>query len=372
MPPTAAIPTAEDPDATPVAWHRTMAQLPDTYRAPSAPAEPVFEPPAEPRPRRPRRLVRGIVAVVALAAVAVAALVWSRGVDDRLSRAQADMSQALASLTTTIDQATDTLRSSDGRVPEHDTTRDTLATTIDDAELLVAETPDPDASRQDRTTQATDITTRADTTTALLLTAVSAVDDAVATWELNQAVTAHDDALTELAEGIEQGRSRLTGSEGGVLDDAVRVALTAAIDAAETARTTEVDPQDADALTTATTALREHIDALSAARKAVADAQTTWQVEQDRIAAEQAAAAAAAQSTGSGSRSGGGSSSTGSGSGGGSTSSSGSTGSSGSASSGSSGSTSESSGGSTWVESGSDTWCDSGDTSGAEGTGGWC
>lgn len=225
-------------------------------------------------------------------------------------------------------------------------------------------------------------------------------------------------AAGELAEALDGAREHLSASEGATLDDAARVALSEAIDAATAAagavevpgmldavaeinwamRKAEQDVREraaegelrygtdpvvsltADGLTQSAVHIREHVAALVAARQAVTDAQSAWQAEQDRIAAEQAAAAAAAQqrstntSGGTSSRTGS-SSSTKSRSGGANapaaksgSSSSGSS-SSGSASSGGGGS---SSGGGTWVEEGSSNWCDTTDTSGAPGVGGWC
>ncbi|VTR76024.1 hypothetical protein [Cellulomonas hominis] len=115
-------------------------------------------------------------------------------------------------------------------------------------------------------------------------------------WLLDQARTDHDAAHGELVAAVDAAAALLTASEGHVLDDASRLALSAAIDAAGPVRDTAADAEDTAALTAAAVTTREHVAALAAAQQAVVDAQAAWQAEQDRVAAEHAAAAAAASS----------------------------------------------------------------------------
>jgi hypothetical protein len=200
--------------------------------------------------------------------------------------------------------------------------------------------------------------------------AASAVLASHDAWVLTQAQSEHAAAHQELVAAVDAAAALLTASEGHVLDDAARVALSTAIDAAGPVRNTATNTEDAAALTAAAGTAREHVAALAAAQQAVVDAQAAWQAEQDRIAAEQAAAAAAASGAGqkkTSSGSGGGGSSTPRGSTSGAAPKAGS-------GAGTSSPAAPSGGGdgSRWVESGSDTWCGTFDTSGAEGTGGWC
>ena len=243
---------------------------------------------------------------------------------------------------------------------------------------------------------------------------------------VDQALVDLEAAHAEVTAALQGARERLAVSEGHVLDDAPRIALSETIDAAALTgdaadvaglraavieATADLSDRDtavrqrvadgeitvaddvvvtADSVAERAAALREHVPALAAAQQAVTDAEGAWHAEQERIAAEQAASAAAAQQQRSTSTSGGsssrtGSSSTGKGTSGGAKapaakggSSTGSPSSSVSTSGSGSGSTSgsgggSSSGGGTWVESGpGGTWCGTGDTSGAEASGGWC
>jgi hypothetical protein len=87
-----------------------------------------------------------------------------------------------------------------------------------------------------------------------------------------------------------------------VPDDALRTTLRASIDAA-VAAADDAAPTEADGLTAAAVALREHAGLLAIATQAVLDAQAVWEAEQDRLAAE--AAAVAGSGSGSSGRGGG-------------------------------------------------------------------
>ncbi|WP_147794705.1 hypothetical protein [Cellulomonas sp. Y8] len=235
---------------------------------------------------------------------------------------------------------------------------------------------------------------------------------------LEPAATDLDAAVAAVQESLGGAREHLTVSEGDTLDDAARAALTEAIDAAaaavEAAAGEAVEPgrallaeavgvladladalddadfasvnalitradqtlEEAAAITAAlpehAAQLRAHVDALAGARDAVTQAQNA---KASAVAAAAASPASGGTTNSGGSKARTGSSSTGNRSSGAPAPS----GKSGSSSSGSSGSGSASgsgggtsSGGGTWVEEGSGTWCGEFDTSGVEGSGGWC
>jgi hypothetical protein len=259
---------------------------------------------------------------------------------------------------------------------------------------------------------------RADLDAALLELRV-----AVASHSLGQAIDSLtgpaaelDAAVAAVQEAVAGAREHLTASEGQTADDVARIALTEAIDAAaatlevaapaeaeagqaliaqagalrsdlgadlsesddtaverllaESATTVDQTLETAAAMLERATGLRGHVDALAAARQAITDAQEA------KAAADAATAAAGAGANTGGNKASTGTSSTGKGS---ANTNKAPAAKNGSAPSGSTGggapSTSgggNSSGGGGWVEEGSNTWCDSWDTSGAEGTGGWC
>lgn len=96
----------------------------------------------------------------------------------------------------------------------------------------------------------------------------------------------HEWAVTQASDAVAAAEGVLAGSEGKVADNVVREGLRAGIDNA-------VGVVADEAATVA--ALLQERDAVNAASQAVVEAQAAWQAEQDRIAAEQAAAAAAAE-----------------------------------------------------------------------------
>lgn len=139
---------------------------------------------------------------------------------------------------------------------------------------------------------------------AALIDAVDAqtkvVNDAVASWELAQAITTYDQAGTDLQGAIDAATAVQTGSEGKVTDNAVRQSLADALVAAQGAQVA-ADLNDLAAVTAAITVRTDARTALDAANTAVAQAQGVWQAEQDaaaaaavaetnRLAAEKAAA----------------------------------------------------------------------------------
>lgn len=125
------------------------------------------------------------------------------------------------------------------------------------------------------------ITTSTDPSPAQLGEAGSAISTAVEAVEASHL----EWARTQLTDAMTTGEEVLAASEGKVDDNAVREGLRSALDAAAPVR----DAEDSGAQ-----ALLAARDAVNAATSAVTDAQSAWQAEQDRIAAQKAAAERAA------------------------------------------------------------------------------
>lgn len=331
--------------------------------------------------RRRRRVV-----VAAASAAVVMVLVgifvyraWDAGVESDLAEATEALHTVVLELHAAVDTSETVLASSDGRVADDQVRVDlaAVASGVDELSWSL-----PRGSRQARTVAATGLVEQARTHVSAVESATGLVLVAVDAFELEQAIRLEGEATGRLALSIADGRATLDATAGQVLDDAVRVTLSDALASAEALEPTRVDEtvsvvEQTRIRAAAAADLTQHADALDAARQGVVDAQVAWQAEQDRVAAEQAAQAAQAaeearraqeQATTRPETSG----------------------------------RSPNTGGPAqvrpkasgvpsapvpsapapdptpapnqggWVESGSDTWCDSFDTSGAEGTGGWC
>lgn len=332
-----------------------------------------------------RRLKRQLwIALAALIVLAVGGWFIVSGFNARqaLADAQDVWDSAVVSLEEQIVAGQTHLAVSEGKVADEQVRTDLTDVLMSAQEIVALEPEGTDAlleATDDAAAAGTDITT-----------AVVAVEASVERHAFDGALSAHSAAADRLANSVSSAQETLAATEGQVLDNTVREALATAIEAAA-AITPVVPDETADlapqtkTMTALTPDMTTAADNLDAARQGVVDAQSAWQVEQDRIAAEQAAQAAQAaeearraqEATTTWPKT--------------------------SAPSNPSGSTQQRSkttggtkapatGGSPsapapkapapatapapnqggWVESGSDTWCGTGDTSGAEGTGGWC
>lgn len=334
----------------------------------------------------PRRRRRGVV-VLCVTAVLVVAVVgclayraWDAGVESDLDRATGLLGTAVLELDDAVRAGELVLADSEGRVGD-DQVRVDLASAISGVDELSWALPD--GSRQARTVAADGLAGQARTHVSALDAATGLVVAAVDAFDLEQAVAAETQAAERLAVSVTDARTTLGTTEGQVPDNAVREDLAAALGVAEALKTVDVDQtlavaQQAVARTASAADLTRTSDSLDEARRAVVDAQAVWQADQDRIAAEQERLAleqtavsrpdapASSSSSGSGSPK---SKSTG--------------GTKAPATSGKSPVPSApapapapapvpapDSGYTTETQTG--TWCDSFDTSGAEGTGGWC
>lgn len=236
-------------------------------------------------------------------------------------------------------------------------------------EELLAQDVDGDLSRAARTHETRGLAASTSAAVEDLRRSGDTLSDGVQAWAAETAQAARTDALTQLEEAITSGEARLAATEGRVLDNAPREQLRAALDAAVDLQGAAVIADDVEALESSTQEITTAAGGVGEATTAVDAAEAAWQAEQDRIAAEQAAAAQAAAAAAQRRPA---------------TTSGGSTGTGSSRAPASGGQPAPATGGSApsggatepdgsrWVESGSDTWCFSGDTSGAEGTGGWC
>lgn len=355
---------------------------------------------AQPRPRRwkHRHAVIAAAVVLLLAIGGGAGAWWNAALNSELKdaavtaeAARDDLTQMRSSAMSVLASAvkavgiTDPSADDGGAAQVDEVLADACASKLAEAIAAVGDdqlrVPDADGPWLERAQRRDAINayavTAADLTQELSASTV-ALRDSLAAWQLAQATAALDQARAGLDAALTDAQRLLDGSLERVLDDSTRWALTDAIAAAQQVRATPVDAANLDALVQAAAEMTAQIEPLNAAAGAVTEATAAWQAEQDRIADEKSAAAArsAGASKGSASSSTGTKSSTkksssSSGTSGGASVPSGQTGSTsgGTTTGGGSGGTG---GGSTWVESGPDTWCFQGDTSGTEGTGGWC
>ena len=364
---------------------RSLPVEPDDAAVPGAPGEtdgPGPVPEGEPSLVSRRRRVVVAAASAAVVMVLVGIFVyraWDAGVESDLAEATEALHTVVLELHAAVDTSETVLASSDGRVADDQVRVDlaAVASGVDELSWSL-----PRGSRQARTVAATGLAEQARTHVSAVESATGLVLVAVDAFELDQATRLEGEATGRLALSIADGRATLDATAGQVLDDAVRVTLSDALASAEALEPTLVDEtlsavEQTQIRAAAAADLTLHADALDAARQGVVDAQVAWQAEQDRVAAEQAAQAAQAaeearraqeqattrpETSGRSSNTGGPAQ----------------------VRPKASGMPSApvpsapapdptpalNQGG--WVESGSDTWCGVVDTSGAEGTGGWC
>lgn len=232
------------------------------------------------------RVVAALVALVVAVGGGIAYARWNADLNARLAAAEGDLAKATSTLATAELAGRAALDGSAGKTADEQA-RQALA-------ALLGQEVDgsPRGSRQERIAADTALTSAALALAGKVDEATAAVREAQAAWELAQAQAGYDQAITALAAAIDTSAATLAGSEGKVSDNTVRQTLTDALGTATTLRAAPVDPTVA-ALTAATAAVTTSTNDLAAATSATTDAQVAWQAEQDRIAAEQAAAAAA-------------------------------------------------------------------------------
>jgi len=377
-------PVAGAPGETDLPASRSLPVEPDDAAVLGAPGEtdgPGQVPEGAPSLVRRRRRVVVAAASAAVVMVLVGTFVyraWDAGVESDLAEATEALHTVVLELHAAVDTSETVLASSDGRVADDQVRVDlaAVASGVDELSWSL-----PRGSRRARTVAATGLAEQARTHVSAVESATGLVLVAVDAFELDQATRLEGEATGRLALSIADGRATLDATAGQVLDDAVRVTLSDALASAEALEPTLVDEtlsvvEQTQIRAAAAATLTLHADALDAARQGVVDAQVAWQAEQDRVAAEWAAQAAQAaeearraqeqattrpHTSGRSSNTGGPAQVRPKGSG---------------------GSPvpepartpapvqAPNQGG--WVESGSDTWCGVVDTSGAEGTGGWC
>jgi hypothetical protein len=383
-------PVAGAPGETDLPASRSLPVEPDDAAVLGAPGEtdgPGQVPEGAPSLVRRRRRVVVAAASAAVVMVLVGTFVyraWDAGVESDLAEATEALHTVVLELHAAVDTSETVLASSDGRVADDQVRVDlaAVASGVDELSWSL-----PRGSRQARTVAATGLAEQARTHVSAVESATGLVLAAVDAFELEQATRLEGEATARLTASVTDGRAVLDATAGQVLDDAVRVTLSDALAAADALESVLVDEtlsavEQTQIRAAAAAALTLHADALDAARQGVVDAQVAWQAEQDRLAAEQAAEEArraqeqAVAQPGTSGRS----STTGRPA---QVRPEGTEGTRGPAADGSPAVPAPrvpdpapapvpepDQGG--WVESGSDTWCDSGDTSGAEGTGGWC
>lgn len=369
---------------------RSLPVEPDDAAVPGAPGEtdgPGQVPEGAPSLVRRRRRVVVAAASAAVVMVLVGIFVyraWDAGVESDLAEATEALHTVVLELHAAVDTSETVLASSDGRVADDQVRVDlaAVASGVDELSWSL-----PRGSRQARTVAATGLAEQARTHVSAVESATGLVLAAVDAFELEQAARLEGEATARLTASVTDGRAVLDATAGQVLDDAVRVTLSAALAAADALEPALVDEtvsvvEQTQIRAAAADDLTQHADALDAARQDVVDAQVAWQAEQVRVAAEGVAEEArraqeqAVAQPGTSGRS----STTGR-----------------PAQvrpEGTEGTRGPAAGGSPavpaprvpdpapapvpepdqggWVESGSDTWCFEGDTSGAEGTGDWC
>ncbi|MBF0724017.1 hypothetical protein [Sanguibacter inulinus] len=281
---------------------RSLPVEPDDAAVPGAPGEtdgPGQVPEGAPSLVRRRRRVVVAAASAAVVMVLVGIFVyraWDAGVESDLAEATEALHTVVLELHSAVDTSETVLASSDGRVADDQVRVDlaAVASGVDELSWSL-----PRGSRQARTVAATGLAEQARTYVSAVETATGLVLVAVDAFELEQATRLEGEATERLALSIADGRATLDATAGQVLDDAVRVTLSDALASAEA-----LEPALGDETLSAVEQMRIraaaaadltlHADALDAARQGVVDAQVAWQAEQDRVAAEQAAQAAQA------------------------------------------------------------------------------
>lgn len=259
---------------------------------------------------------------------AVAALTrWDAARTRELATALAELDSARTSLTTARRDGSSALAASAGRVAGPQARSDLAALLVG----LPSAGPPDQGTRRARTE---DAARRADAVRArsrALTAATAEVRTEHARWLLATATAERMTVHASLGAAVAEAGAALAASEGRVLDEAPRAALRDAV--AEAGAATRPDggadlvvgasgplpagrpgPRvggraraelaaaegRAAALREESAVLRSHVERLATAGAAVAAAQSAWQAEQDRRAAERAAAGSAPERTGSG------------------------------------------------------------------------
>lgn len=283
----------------------------DTLQTPTT-GSTTTEEPAQGGSDRRRRTVGLVVAGILLVAIASAsflvidhrreqrAIAETRDAIAQLAVANA---QTLAQLETSVADGAATLESATsvpGVEEESEALEAALASATTSVETGIPAEPSPEASLEElRSDLAThqDLERDLAISTSTLSTSIAVMVQAQTAWEIEEAGIAYDQAVTDLASSLEVARLVLSASEGQVADESARQALADALTAAGATQTSEPDREDLESLTGATNSHTTAQQAVDAASGAVAEAQSTWQIEQERVAAEAAAAAATARET---------------------------------------------------------------------------
>jgi hypothetical protein len=256
--------------------------------------------PDPPTWHRRTRLATSLLATVLV--LGVAGLTWwDRSTDAALADAEAGRTALLDQVVALHREGEHLLLRADGQVADT-TVLDGLAAAVAEAGASVDVPVTDEGSRRQRTDRARAHTERLRDALGHLEDHIAVVTDAHHRWVHDTAVADRAAALGELSLAVDAGTAALAASEGRVPDDALRTTLRASIDAA-VAAADDAAPTEADGLTAAAVALREHAGLLAIATQAVLDAQAVWEAEQDRLAAE--AAAVAGSGSGSSGRGGG-------------------------------------------------------------------
>lgn len=244
------------------------------------------------RPRRTRIIVASVLAGALVLGGGGTAMAWNANQNQQLAAAEAALLDAQRDRREVIAAATAAHADSAGEVAD-DQIRAYLADLLASAPLVDIEV-EQGASRVDQRDALNTLAEQWITWLAQVDAATETVNEAHSAWLLDQAATGYDTAVSALTTARDTGAAVLAGSENKVADNAVRQTLTDAIAAGDALLGAEVEAE-VEALTAATGEITSATSALTAATSAASDAQTAWQAEQERIAAEQAAAAAAAQ-----------------------------------------------------------------------------
>lgn len=284
-----------------------------------------------------RRVVVTVAILLAAVLVACVALVrWDAARTRELETALAELDSAAASLAVARRDGSSALAASAGLVDDPRSRRDLAALLVG----LPPADPPEDGSRQARAESALRRAGAVRVRGAALTEATAAVREQHARYLLATATTERMTVHARLGAAVAEAEAALAASEGRVLDGAPRAALRAAVDEARAARQPAAGEahsvaasagrpavdrsaprvagrpravlaaaeERATVLREETADLRSHVEGLATARAAVAAAESAWQAEQDRRAAEreaaERAARASARPTGSGSGSG--------------------------------------------------------------------
>ena len=282
----------------PSADEARSAQEPDTFEVAGGAGAPGPAPGV-----RPPLVRRRLVTITAVAVAAVIVLgggflyrAWDTSVETDLAEATENLRVVVLELDDAVETSELVLASSEGRVRDDQVRVDLAAVASGVAQLSWTL---PEGSRQARTVAATGLAGQARTHVSAIGTATAIVLTEVDAFELEQAVHLEEEATGRLALSIADARAVLDATAGQVLDDTVRVTLSDELASAEALAPTPVDAALAVAEQTqlraaAAADLSQRADALDTARRAVVDAQVAWQAEPDRVAAERAAEAAQA------------------------------------------------------------------------------